>query len=57
MLKSLYNTHRLMYIDFMIMEMDGDENEKDESIKEYISEILTDGIDEIILRNVGTDFD
>jgi hypothetical protein len=34
-----------------------DADDRNNLMKDYISEILTDGIDEIILRNVGDDFD
>ena len=55
MLKSLYNRYRLMSIELTTLQ-DKDED-KYELIKEYLSEILYDGLDEIILRNVGHDFD
>ena len=57
MLKSLYNRYRLMSIDLATLDQRDDAEDKDNLMKDYISEILTDGIDEIILRNVGDDFD
>jgi hypothetical protein len=57
MLKSLYNRYRLMSIDLATLDQRDDEEDKDNLMRDYISEILTDGIDEIILRNVGNDFE
>ena len=57
MLKSLYNRYRLMSIDLSTLDQRDDEEDKDNLMRDYISEILTDGIDEIILRNVGNDFE
>ena len=57
MLKSLYNRYRLMSIDLATLDQRDDAEDRNNLMKDYISEILTDGIDEIILRNVGDDFD
>ncbi len=57
MLKSLYNRYRLMSIDLATLDQRDDADDRNNLMKDYISEILTDGIDEIILRNVGDDFD
>lgn len=57
MLKSLYNRYRLMSIDLSTLDQRDDAEDKDNLMRDYISEILTDGIDEIILRNVGNDFE
>jgi len=55
LLRSLYHRYKLMSIELTTLQ-DKDED-KYELIKEYLTEILYDGLDEIILRNVGTDFD
>jgi len=55
LLRSLYHRYKLMSIELTTLQ-DKDED-KYELIKEYLSEILYDGLDEIILRNVGHDFD
>lgn len=57
LLKNAYHKYRIAYIELLAMDMDLDKDEKEEAIKEYMSEILSEGIDEIILRNVGQDFD
>ena len=57
MLKSLYNRYRLMSIDLATLDQRDDLDDKENLIRDYICEILTDGIDEIILRNVGNDFE
>jgi hypothetical protein len=55
LLRSLYHRYKLMSIELTTLQ-DKDED-KYELIQEYLSEILYDGLDEIILRNVGHDFD
>ena len=57
MLKSLYNRYRLMSIDLATLDQRDDAEDKDNLMRDYISEILTDGIDEIILRKNGNDFE
>ena len=57
MLKSLYNRYMLMSIDLATLDQRDDADDRNNLMKDYISEILTEGIDEIILRNVGNDFD
>ena len=53
LLKNLYNTHRLLCIEFETMH-ENDDSEKDRLTKEYISQILEDGIDQIILQNCSS---
>ena len=55
LLRSLYNRYKLMSIELTTLQ--NKDEDKYELIKEYLSEILHDGLDEIILRNVGHDFD
>ena len=56
MIKSLYNRNRLMSID-LEKPNEVDYLEKEQLIKEYISDILIHGIDDVILKNAGHDFD
>jgi hypothetical protein len=56
-LKVLYNRYRLTYIDLVVMEMECSDLDRQSLVSEYISEILSFGIDEVIIQNVGDDFD
>lgn len=50
LLKNLYNKHRLLSIEIETI-YEVDDFEKDRLTKEYINQILEDGIDQIILQN------
>ena len=50
LLKNLYNKHRLLSIEIETI-YEVDDFKKDRLTKEYINEILEDGIDQIILQN------
>jgi hypothetical protein len=53
MIINLYNNYRLLCIEFETMH-ENDDSEKDRLTKEYISQILEDGIDQIILQNCSS---
>lgn len=55
MLINLYNNHRLLCIEYLTFGKNDDcELDKKRLTKEYINEILTDGIDQIILQNCSS---
>jgi hypothetical protein len=57
LIKNLYHKCRFAQIDLFSFELNMNPSEKERLFKEYTSDILRDGIDEIILRSVGRDFD